>query len=134
VAHTQFEEDKMTIALHVISILWIASGTVMVIYTNPTRKFFKKIFLRDNIKWMAILPIVFGVVLVVGAFYYEKMFWLALILGLLGLIKGAYIIILPSGRIKGHLEWWFDRASDGTIRLFGLITFIIGSAMLSYLM
>jgi hypothetical protein len=32
------------------------------------------------------------------------------------------------------MEWWFNRASDGTIRLFGLIIFILGSAMLSYLM
>ena len=82
---------------------------------------------------MAVLPFIFGVVLVVGAFYCESVFWLAIILGILALAKGVYIFFAPSSQIKGLLDWIFNRATDGSIRLFGLIIFVLGSAMLSYL-
>jgi len=124
----------MNIVLYIISILWIVVGVFLVIYTEGTREFYKKLFLKDSVKWMAVIPAIFGVILVVGSFYCERVFWLAIILGLLALAKGGYIFFAPSSQIKGLLEWWFNRASDGTIRLFGLIIFILGSAMLSYLM
>jgi uncharacterized protein YjeT (DUF2065 family) len=124
----------MTLVLYIISILWIIVGTFFVIYTEGTREFYKKLFLRENVKWMAVIPFVFGVILVVSAFYCERLFWLAIILGLLALLKGVYIFFAPSSQIKALLDWIFNRASDGAIRLFGLIIFILGSAILSYLM
>ena len=120
--------------LYVISVLWIAGGTFLILYTEGTRKFLKQIFLRNSVRWMAIFPFVLGLILVVGAFYYREMFWLAFVLGLLALLKGVYLAIGPSSQVKGIFEWWFNQASDGTIRLWGLITFILGSALLSYLM
>jgi hypothetical protein len=124
----------MATVLYVISILWIVAGVFFVIYTDGTREFYKKLFLRDSVKWMAVIPFIFGVVLVLGAFYDERVFWLAIILGILALAKGVYIFFAPSSQIKGLLEWLFNRAGGGTIRLFGLIIFILGCAMLSYLM
>jgi hypothetical protein len=123
----------MDIVLYIISILWIVAGVLLVIYTEGTREFHKRLFLRDSVKWMAVIPVFFGVILVAGAFYDERVFRLAIILGILALAKGVYIILAPSAQIKGFLEWWFNRAGGGTIRLFGLIIFILGSAMLSYL-
>ena len=58
---------------------------------------------------------------------------MAFIVGLLAILKGIYLFIGRSSQIEGLLEWWFLRAADETIRLFGLITFILGSALLSYL-
>jgi len=123
----------MNVALYIISILWIVLGTFLVIYTERTRKVLKKLFLIDNVKLLAFYPFIFGLILVVGAFYYTEMFWLAFILGLLGIVKGLYLVIGPSSHVKGLLEWWLNRASDGTSRLFGLIYFILGSAILSHL-
>jgi len=126
-------EDKMAIVLYIISILWIVAGVFLVIYTEGTREFYKKLFLRDRVKWMGVIPFIFGAVLVAGAFYDERVFWLAIILGILALAKGVYIFFAPSSQIKDLLDWWFNRAGDGTLRLFGLIIFILGSALLSYL-
>lgn len=123
----------MTFVLLIVSILWIVVGTFLVIYTNGTREFYKKLFLRDKVRWMGVIPFVFGVILVVGAFYSEKAFWLALILGILALAKGVYVFFAPSSQIKGLLDWSFNRAGNGTLRLFGLILFVLGSALLSYL-
>jgi hypothetical protein len=54
-------------------------------------------------------------------------------LGILAIGKGVYAAGGPSSQVKGMLEWWFNRADDSTIRLWGLICFILGMALLSYL-
>lgn len=123
----------MTVALYIISILWIASGAFLVLYTESAKEFLKRLLLRDHLRWLAVLPAIFGIILVVGAFSHKEMFWLALVLGVLGLIKGVYWAIGPSAQIKRLLEWWFYKAGDRTIRLHGLIAVVLGSAILSYL-
>jgi len=123
----------MTLVLLIVSILWIVVGTFFVIYTKGTREFYKKLFLRDKVRWMGVIPFVFGMILAVGAFYSAEVFWLALVLGILALLKGVYIFFAPSSQIRALLDWIFNRAGDGTLRLFGLIIFVLGSALLSYL-
>ena len=120
--------------LFVISILWIAVGTSLIIYTGWTRRLWSKILERDNFKWLAILPGVFGLILITSAFYYAKAFWLALILGILALLKGLYLIIGPSHQLKALFNWWVHKAGDGTMRLYGMITFILGSVLLAYIL
>ncbi len=123
----------MKIALYVIAILWVISGTFLIIYTEQTRSFLKKLFLTDNTKLLAFLPFVVGLVLVVGAFYNRGMFWLVFIVGLLAVFEGVYFIVAPKQQAKALLEWWFMSASPRTVRFFGLITFFIGVTFLSYL-
>ncbi|MFH0812096.1 MAG: hypothetical protein V2A69_04555 [Pseudomonadota bacterium] len=120
--------------LLVISILWICWGTVLIIYTEPTRKVLENLFLPGRVKWLAVFPLIFGSILVAGAFYYRDMFWLSLILGILAITKGVYLMIGPAAQIKTLREWWLIRTSDSTIRFFGLITFLLGSALLSYVL
>ncbi len=122
----------MKIVLFIISVSWIALGAFLILYTVHTREFLKKVFFRDHRRWFAVFPFVFGLILMAGAFYQREMFWLAFILGVLAIIKGVYLAIGSLTRIKAIQDWWYQRAGDGTIRLFGLITFILGCAVLSY--
>ena len=119
--------------LFVISILWIAVGTSLIIYTGWTRALWNRILGRENFRWLAVIPGVFGLVLIASAFYFAKTFWLALIFGILALLEGVYLLIGPSHQVKSMLDWWVHKAGDGTMRLFGLITFILGSALLAYI-
>ena len=123
----------MHIVLYILAILWIVIGTFLVLYTESTKEVFKKLFLTDHFRWLAALPLIFGILLVVGAFTQKEMFWLVFILGVLGVLKGVFLIIGPSAQIKKVLDWWFHKASDRTIRLNGLISVILGTAILSYL-
>lgn len=118
--------------LFIISILWIALGTSLIVYTGWTRALWNRILGRENHKWLAVMPGVFGLILVVSAFYFTQAFWLALILGILALLKGVYLFIGPSHQVKALLDWWVHKAGDGTMRLFGLVTFILGSVVLAY--
>jgi hypothetical protein len=123
----------MTVVLYILAILWIVAGTFLVLYTESTKEVFRKLFFTDHFRWLAALPLIFGVILVLGAFSHKDMFWLVFVLGLLGLLKGVFLIMGPSAQIKRLLDWWFHKASERTIRLNGLISVILGTAILSYL-
>ena len=90
-------------------------------------------FPTDKLKAWAVVPLFFGVVLVLGAFFEKEVFWLAFILGLIALIKGVYLIVGPPAQVNKLLDWWFEKASDRIIRLSGLIIFFLGSAIFTTL-
>jgi uncharacterized protein YjeT (DUF2065 family) len=123
----------MTIALIVVAFIWIILGIFLIIYTSQTRRIMQKVFSPDDIKPLAVIPAVFGIVLVIGAFYHKEMFWLALILGLIAILKGVYLFTGPVNQIDKILDWWFNRAGEVTFRLCGLILFTLGLTLLSYL-
>lgn len=123
----------MTIALILVSFIWIILGTLLIIYTSQTKRIIQKLSYTDRVKLLSVLPIFFGVVLVTGAFYHQEMFWLALILGLIALLKGVYLLISSAKQVQKTLDWWFNRAGDVTFRFFGLVIFTLGITLLSYL-
>jgi hypothetical protein len=120
--------------LFVITVLWIALGTVMVLYTEATRSSAKGLFAAANIRVLAILPGVLGLLLLMGAFMVREVFWLALPLGILGVAKGAFLAFGPATQIQQLREWWFERASETVVRLSGLLIFMFGVAILSWLL
>lgn len=124
---------EMKVILYIIAIAWIAYGVLLILYTDKTRGFLKKLFLTDHVKLLALVPFVIGIALTGGAFFYREVFWLSFILGIIAIIKAIYLFFAQSSQVKGFLEWWFEKAEDSTARLFGLITFMLGSAMLAYL-
>lgn len=123
----------MNIALYIIAILWIVIGIFVILYTERAMKIFKKLFFIEKVRVLAILPIIFGIVLIIGAFVCTQIFFLSLILGLLALLKGLYLVMGPLPQIKRLMDWWFNKANDSYIRLCGLIIFVLGIAMISNL-
>jgi len=123
----------MDIALYIVSLVWIAMGAFLVIYTGQARSFIKVVFPPSRAKVFAVIPFAFGVVLVIGAFYRTQMFWLAFVLGLLGILKGIFLFLGPSDRIAALMQWWYGKASDRVVRTGGLIAFFLGSVIFSYI-
>jgi len=123
----------MKVLLYVIALLWIASGTFVVVFTEKAREVFKRIFSTEKVRLLSALPFVFGVVLVIGAFWSKQIFWLVLILGLLAISKGVYLYMAPPEQSKALMDWWFLRARPETVRLAGLVLFVLGIALFSYL-
>ena len=101
----------------------------MILYTERTKEVSKDLFAADKLKAWAVVPLFFGVVLVIGAFFRKGVSWIAFVLGVLALLKGAYLIAGPSKQVGKLVDWWFDQASDRTVRLSGLIIFFLGSAL-----
>jgi hypothetical protein len=121
----------MKAILYIIAVLWIASGTFLIVFTEKTRDTLKSVFLTERVKILSVLPFIFGAILVIGAFTNSELFWFVFILGILGLAKGAYLFIAPSEKTKRVLDWWFSKAKPETIRFWGLITFFLGILLLS---
>lgn len=121
----------MNVILYIIAILWIASGTFLIVFTEKTRATLKNVFLTERVKLLSLLPFVFGALLVIGAFTSSELFWFVFILGMLGLSKGAYFFIAPSEKTKRLLDWWFSKAKPETIRFWGLLSFFLGILLLS---
>ena len=123
----------MKALLYLISILWIATGTFVVVFTQKYREVFKKVFPTQKPKLLSILPFAFGIVLIIGAFFNRDVFWFVFSLGLLAILKGIYLYLAPLEQSKALMDWWFFRARPETIRFMGLILFVIGIALFSYL-
>ena len=105
----------MILALFIIAILWIVIGTFLILYTEGTMGVLKKLFFIEKVRLLAILPIIFGVVLIACALAFTKIFWVSCILGLLALIKGVYFTIGPLPHIRGIIDWWFNRSSGSAV-------------------
>ena len=124
----------MRVLLLILSVLWVALGTMIVLYSNQTRSLLREVAMGTNIRLWAVLPFGVGLLLVVGAFMVREVFWIAFILGLVAIAKGTYLALGPPPQIRSLLEWWFDRAGETTIRLWGLIAFTFGVVLISWLL
>lgn len=124
----------MKIILIMLSILWIALGTAIVLYTSQSKSFLREFILGMNIRLWALAPLAVGLLFVVGAFMLPEIFWIALILGILAISKGAYFALGPLPQVNSIVRWWFDNTSETTMRLSGLILFTFGVVLLSRLM
>ena len=123
----------MKALLYLISLLWIATGTFVVVFTQKYREIFKRVFTTQKPKYLSILAFAFGLVLIIGAFFNRDVFWFVFILGLLAILKGIYLYLAPLEQFKALMDWWFIRARPETVRFMGLILFVIGIALFSYL-
>lgn len=45
------------------------------------------------------------------------------------MIKGLFLLLGPLPQIQNLLEWWFGRAGETTIRMWGIITLVPGIAV-----
>jgi hypothetical protein len=120
--------------LLILSVLWIGYGVLTIVYTGISRGFMQKLIKPDKMKPMAVVPLLTGIILVIGAFWEESLFGLAMVLGILALAKGAYLFAGPPEQVKAFMDWWLIKASDETMRFFALISFIIGSAVLAFIL
>jgi hypothetical protein len=123
----------MIIVLYVIAILFVGAGVLLVLYTEEVNGAFKRLFSVRSIKLLAAIPLIFGIALIAGSLSSKQIFWLPLILGFLALLKGMYLILGPPAQIRGVVDRWFTRAGYRIIRVYGLIIFVLGIAMLSQL-
>jgi len=122
------------VILYFVSIMWIVSGTSLIIYTNQTRRLLKKLFYVENLKIFSLIGLVLGLFLIIGGSFSRDIFWLSLVLGLLAMAKGVYFLKAPRENVRRLFDWWYEEARDETIRFWSLVTLILGILILAYLL
>ncbi len=117
--------------LYGLAFFWIAAGTSFILYTEESRRFLENSMAKMNPKFLAFIPMIVGVLLILAA-RASGAFWFILILGLLAIGKGLYFLLGPRGQIKALFDWWFKSAQDRTYRFWGLIVVLLGMVILSW--
>lgn len=122
----------MTWFLYLTSIVLVVAGAVFVLYTDWIRKSMEKMVVKKDVRVFSPIPLVFGILLIISAGWSE-IFWLVLLLGLIAVAKGVYLLLGPKEQIGTAITWWLDKASDQLYRLSGVISLVLGTALLSWL-
>jgi len=80
----------------------------------------------------SVIPLAIGVLLILSAFHSFNS-WFIIVLGLIAIIKGLLLIIVPKTFYDKMVNWYFEKASDRTVRFFGILAIIIGTAVMSWI-
>ncbi len=118
--------------LYTIGFLWIIWGVIQVLYTENSQKVLRLILKKGNPKILAILPLLFGVLLIITSFWSKAKIFI-FILGILGCLKGVLFLLLPTKHTERFLNWWISKTSDQFLRFCGLLLVIIGMSIISWI-
>ena len=119
--------------LYVISFFCIAMGCCTILYTDETRRFVKSIFNEIDRKFISAFELIMGILLLISATA-RRQAWFIRLFGLLAIIEGAVIFLIPKNLYDELMDWYLNSASNQTYRLFGILSLVFGTAILSWIM
>lgn len=111
---------------------YIIISSILILYTRETVEIFRKIIQSCTLKYLSIVPALFGILFLVAApaTVYP---WLFIIFALIAFGEAALAIADPKQMYSRFLDWYFVKVSDQTQRLFGIIGIIFGTAILTWI-
>ena len=118
--------------LYIISFFCIAMGCCTILYTDETRKFVKSIFNEIDRKFISAFELIMGILLLISATA-SRQSWFIRLFGLLAMLEGAVIFLIPKNLYDELMDWYLNSASNQTYRLFGILSLILGTAILSWI-
>jgi len=119
--------------LFLIALLWIVAGALLILNTAQTREWLAKQAAPERIKGLAVIPLGLGAFLLFGAFSLERLFWWAFLIGAAALAKGIYLMRASPARAASLGERWLLRPEERTLRLWGIVALVLGTALLTRL-
>ena len=115
-----------------ISIVWIASGGFLILYTERCRDMMTKVFEQMGRVPMAAAAALVGIFLLLSARSSVNP-GVIVFLGLIALAKGGVFFWNPKQLFDKTRQWWLESATDQTYRLAGTISLILGTALISWI-
>ena len=119
--------------LYAISLFWVAIGCCTILYTIETRNVLKNIFNKIDRKIISVFEVIMGILLVVSATASHHS-WLIRLIGFMAVIEGVVIFYIPKNLYDELIDWYLNSVSDQTYRLFGIMSIILGTAVLSWIL
>ncbi|MFO7715630.1 hypothetical protein [Desulfosarcina sp.] len=121
----------MKVVAYLLGFVWIAGGAFAILYTEAYRSYFKGLLTKLAPKWLALIPAVFGLLLLLAASSTSHG-WFIGVIGILGIIKGALIYFNPGGIFEISKDW-LRMLSDQGYRLVGIIALVLGTVVISWI-
>lgn len=118
--------------LYAISLIWVAVGCCMILYTSQFRSVVRNLVKSVNQKILSALPFVAGILFLFSASA-SRHPWFIRLFGLIGIIKGVFIFFNPKDFYDKSVDWYLGSLTDQTHRFYGIITIILGAAVLSWI-
>ena len=119
--------------LYAISLICIAFGCWVILYTKETRSFVKSLFNNVDRRIFSVFEAIMGILLLFSATATHHP-WFIRLIGLLAVIEGGLIFLIPKNLYDELINWYTDSASDDTYRLFGIICIVFGTAFVSWIL
>jgi uncharacterized protein YjeT (DUF2065 family) len=123
----------MKVFLYAMSFLWIGIGCCTVLYTHETREFIRGLFKEIDRKIISAFEAVMGILLLISASA-SHYAWLIRLIGLLAVIEAGVIFLLPRNLYDDLMDWYLNSATDQTYRFFGILSLVLGTAVLSWIL
>lgn len=121
----------MKYVVYLLGFLWIAAGAIAILYTDDYKAFFKGLLARLDRMYLALIPAVFGLLLLFAAPSIGHS-WFIGVIGVMGIVKGVLIYFNPGGIFEISKNW-MDRLSDQGFRLVGIIALVLGTVVISWI-
>jgi len=121
----------MKFIVYLLGFLWIAAGAIAILYTDDYKGFLKGLLTRLDRMYLAMIPAIFGLLLLFAASSTTHSRFISLI-GVLGIVKGVLIYFNPGGLFEISKNW-LDTLSSQGYRLVGIIALVLGTVVISWI-
>jgi uncharacterized protein YjeT (DUF2065 family) len=121
----------MTVIVYILGFVYIAIGSIFILYTSETIDALKKLIQDIPLKVLSAFPAVLGILFFISA-PATTFPWFFRIIGLFALVETVFIFTNPHNLYSRLLDWYFE-LTDQTQRLFGIISIIFGTAILTWI-
>jgi len=118
--------------LYFMSIYFIIAGATFILYTDWLRRLLEKMLRALNLRWLFPLPLIIGILFILSKDLTSHP-WFIIVIGILILGKGLYFLLSPKKQTDTIINWWIDKAQDITYRFWGLIIFILGITIFTWI-
>lgn len=118
--------------LYLFAIVWIAYGCCAVLYSFEVRQGFKLLLNNADRRLLAAMPVAFGLLLAISAAWSNHA-WFVRLIGLLAVIKGVFIFWNPEKMWAKVSSWYIEDIDDRTHRAIGIVSIILGAAIISWI-
>jgi len=121
----------MKFIIYLLGFLWIAAGSIAILYTDEYKAYLKGLMEKLDRMYLALIPAVFGLLLLFAASSTIHGWFIGLI-GVLGIAKGVLIYFNPGGMYEKS-KVWLVGLSDQGYRLVGIIALVLGTVVISWI-
>ncbi|MDO9110705.1 MAG: hypothetical protein Q7U40_08625 [Desulfatirhabdiaceae bacterium] len=121
----------MKVIVYFLGFVYIAIGSIFILYTRESIDALKKLIQEIPLKVLSALPAIFGILFFIAALA-STFPWFFRVIGIIAIIEAVVTFTNPYNIYSRLLDWYFD-LSDQTQRLFGIISIIFGTAILTWI-
>lgn len=122
----------MKAIVYILGFGHIAISSCWILYTRETVDLLKGWLQTYPLKFLSVIPAVFGLLFLVSASATTHP-WVFRAIALLAFGEAAVAFANPQRIYSRMANWYFEKVSDQTNRLFGIIGIIFGTVILTWI-